>query len=352
MSAAVELLPLLSFMHKQGASDLHLSTGAPPIVRVHGEMKRISAPPLAADELRAMIQGMMTERQRADYERNLEMDFSFPTDFARFRVNAFVQRHGPAVVLRKIPNRVQPLDTLGLPRIVGELAMKERGLLLVTGPTGSGKSTTLASIIDYINERSPDHIITIEDPIEFVHDSKLALINQREVGCHTHSFANALRSALREDPDIVLVGEMRDLETTQLAITAAETGHLVLGTMHTSSAAKTCDRIVDIFPGERQEQVRTMFSESLLAIIAQTLIPTRDGKGRVAAFEILVGIPAVRNLIREKKTSQINSVIQTGASYGMVALDQSLKDLVMRGKISRDEALIRASNPNLFSPES
>ncbi|MBM4041531.1 MAG: type IV pilus twitching motility protein PilT [Planctomycetes bacterium] len=347
----MELLPLLSFMHNQGASDLHLSTGLPPIVRIHGEMKRTTAPPITADQLPPMLHGIMGDPQRKEYEERLETDFSFSTDFARFRVNAFHQRHGPAAVLRRIPNEVIPLEKLGLPPIVGELAMKERGLILVTGPTGSGKSTTLASIIDYINERSPDHIITIEDPIEFVHDSKLALINQREVGSHTHSFANALRSALREDPDVILVGEMRDLETTQLAITAAETGHLVLGTMHTNSAAKTCDRIVDIFPSERQEQVRTMFSESLLAIIAQTLLPLREGKGRVAAFEILVGIPAARNLIRERKTSQINSVIQTGSAHGMISLDQSLKDLVMRGKVSREEAAQRASDPHAFSGE-
>jgi len=347
----VELLPLLSFMHKQGASDLHLSTGAPPILRVHGEMKRTTAAALSAEDLLPMLHSIMSDAQRREYAENLEVDFAFPTDFARFRVNAFTQRHGPAAVLRKIPNDVLPLDTLGVPPIVGELAMKERGLMLVTGPTGSGKSTTLASIIDFINTHSPDHIITIEDPIEFVHESKCALINQREVGPHTHSFANALRSALREDPDVILVGEMRDLETTQLAITAAETGHLVLGTMHTSSAAKTCDRIVDIFPSERQEQVRSMFSESLLAILAQTLIPTRDGKGRVAAFEILVGIPSARNLIREKKTAQIGSVIQTGSAHGMTSLDQSLKDLVMRGRISRDEGIRRASNPNVFPPE-
>jgi len=344
-------MPLLSFMHKQGASDLHLATGSPPILRLHGELKRTNAPPIPAEALRSMLHGIMNEDQRREFEEELEVDFSFPTDFARFRVNAFTQRHGPAAVLRKIPTDAPSLEKLGLPPNVGELAMKDRGLILVTGPTGSGKSTTLAAIIDYINQRCPDHIITIEDPIEFVHESKCALINQREVGAHTHSFANALRSALREDPDVVLVGEMRDLETTQLAITAAETGHLVLATMHTNSAATTCDRIVDIFPSERQEQVRTMFSESLLAIIAQTLIPTREGKGRVAAFEILVGIPAARNLIRERKSAQINSVIQTGSAYGMVSLDQSLKDLVMRGRIARDEAAKRASSPNLFPPE-
>jgi len=344
----VEILPLLRFMHKQGASDLHLATGSPPIVRIHGEMKKTNAPPLSADDVLGMLHAIMSDEQRREYEERLEADFSFPTDFARFRVNAFRQRLGPAAVLRKIPNEVLPLEKLGLPRIMGDLAMKDRGLILVTGPTGSGKSTTLASIIDHINQNCPKHIITIEDPIEFVHESKMSLINQREVGVHTHSFANALRSALREDPDVILVGEMRDLETTQLAITAAETGHLVLGTMHTNSAAKTCDRIVDIFPSGRQEQIRTMFSESLVAILAQTLIPTRDGKGRVAAYELLVGIPAARNLIREKKTAQINSVIQTGSAYGMIALDQALKDLVMRGRIAREEAIKRAANPNLF----
>jgi len=256
----------------------------------------------------------MTDMQRLAFEEELEVDFSFATDFARFRVNAFHQRKGPAACLRLIPTEIKTLSELGLPPIVSELAMKDRGLLLVTGPTGSGKSTTLASIIDYINQHRPCHIITIEDPIEFVHESKNSLVNQREVGSDTRSFAAALRSALREDPDVVLVGEMRDLETTQLAITAAETGHLVLGTLHTNSAAKTCDRIVDIFPHEQQAQIRTMFSESLVAIIAQTLIPRRDGKGRVAAFEILVGVPAVRNLIRENKVAQINSVIQTRTS--------------------------------------
>ncbi len=347
----MELQSLLCFLHEQGASDLHLSTGAPPIIRLHGELRKVTAPTLSAEEVLTMLHSIMSAEQRQRYAEGLELDFSFQAEFARFRVNAFVQRRGPAAVFREIPNRVPPLAKLGLPSVVAELAMKEKGLLLVTGPTGSGKSTTLASIIDYINERCPDHILTVEDPIEFVHESKCALINQREVGGHTHSFANALRSALREDPDIILVGEMRDLETTQLAITAAETGHLVLATMHTNSAAKTCDRIVDIFPGERQEQIRTMFSESLLAIVAQTLIPRRDGKGRVAAFEILVGIPAVRNLIREKKTAQLYSVIQTGSAHGMVTLDQSLEDLVLQGRISAAEAAKRAETPGSFAEE-
>jgi len=347
----VDVSPLLSFIHKQGASDLHLSTGAPPIIRLHGELKRTNAPPLTADQVLSMIHGVMNDPQRRLYQENLEIDFSIATDFARFRVNAFNQRRGPAVVFRLIPTELLSFEKLGLPPVVADLAMKDRGLILVTGPTGCGKSTTLASIIDYINQHRHCHIITIEDPIEFVHDSKNCLVNQREVGGDTHSFAIALRSALREDPDVVLVGELRDLETTALAITAAETGHLVLATMHTSSAAKTCDRMVDIFPAEKQAQIRTMFSESLVAVIAQILIPTRDGKGRVAAYEILVGIPAARNLIRESKTPQINSVIQTGAANGMIAMDQSLKNLVMNGKIAREEAVKRAANPKLFGAE-
>ena len=347
----MDITPLLTFMFKQGASDLHLSTGAPPIIRLHGELKKTNAPPLTADQVLAMLHGVMNDAQRRVYQENLEIDFSLARDFARFRVNAFHQRRGPAAVFRVIPNKVMTFEELGLPAVIADLAMKDRGLVLVTGPTGSGKSTTLAAIIDYINARRTDHIITIEDPIEFIHDNNNSLINQREVGGDTLSFSNALRSALREDPDVILVGEMRDLETTSLAITAAETGHLVLGTMHTSSAAKTCDRVVDIFPAESQEQIRAMFSESILAIIAQTLIPTSDGKSRTAAYEILVGIPAVRNLIREKKTPQIASVIQTGSAYGMIAMDQSLKDLVMRGKITQEEAAKRAANPKLFGEQ-
>ena len=347
----MDITPLLSFIHKQGASDLHISTGAPPIIRLHGELKKTNAPPLTAEQVLSMLHGIMNDPQRRFYKDNLEIDFSIACDFARFRVNAFHQRRGPAGVFRIIPNDVLSFEQLGLPAVIADLALKDRGLVLVTGPTGSGKSTTLASIIDFINTRRSAHIITIEDPIEFIHDSKNCLVNQREVGGDTHSFANALRSALREDPDVILVGEMRDLETTQLAITAAETGHLVLGTMHTNSAAKTCDRVVDIFPAERQEQIRAMFSESLLGIVAQTLLPTADGKGRTAAFEILVGIPAVRILIREQKTPQIASVIQTGSAAGMIAMDQSLKDLVMRGTVAQEEAAKRAANPKLFGAE-
>jgi len=339
-------------MQKQGASDLHVATGTPPIIRIHGDLKRTNAPELTAEQVLSMLHGIMNEPQRRFYAENLEIDFSFATEFARFRVNAYNQRHGPAAAFRIIPTQVEALEKLGLPPVIADVALRDRGLILVTGPTGSGKSTTLASIVDFINTRCQKHIITIEDPVEFYHENKNSLINQREVGGDTLSFGKALRSAVREDPDVILVGEMRDLETTQLAITAAETGHLVLGTMHTNSAAKTCDRVVDIFPSERQDQIRTMFSESLVAIVAQLLIPTRDGKGRVPAFEILVGTSAARNLIREKKTAQINSVIQTGAAQGMIALDQSLKNLVMCGKITQEEAIKRAANPNLFGTES
>ena len=333
-----DLETLLRFIHDSAASDLHLSAGAPPILRVHGELKRANRPSLTPDDVLAMAFSVMDDPQRHTYAEEHELDFAIARPFARFRVNAFVQRRGPALVFRIIPGKVLTFEQLGLPPVLADLAMKDKGLILVTGPTGSGKSTTLAALIDYINDHRHDHILTIEDPIEFVHESKLCLVNQREVGGHTHSFAAALRSALREDPDVILVGELRDLETTQLAISAAETGHLVFGTLHTNSAAKTCDRVVDIFPSERQEQVRTMFSESLVGIMSQTLLPRADGKGRVAALEILVGVPAARNLIREKKVAQIASVIQTGASLGMVALDQSLKRLVQQGLVTPAEA--------------
>jgi len=278
-----------------------------------------------------------------------DLDFAIEIPgLARFRANYFQQRRGVAAVFRVISSRIPTLESLGTPRVLKDLAVKERGLVLVTGPTGSGKSSTLAAMIDHVNESCRKHIITIEDPIEFVHVPKNCLINQREVGAHTESFSAALRGALREDPDVLLVGELRDLETTSLAITAAETGHLVFGTLHTNSAAKTIDRLIDVFPTGQQAQVRTMLSESLEGIVAQTLIPTADRKGRVAAFEILVGVHALRNLIREDKTSQIQSVIQVGAAQGMTTLDQSLKELVISGKITRDEALARSSNPKLF----
>jgi twitching motility protein PilT len=291
----------------------------------------------------------LSEEQRAMFADRQELDFALEIPgLSRFRANYFEQRRGVAAVFRIIANTIPTLDQLGTPKVLKDLALKDRGLVLVTGPTGSGKSSTLAAMIDYVNESCQKHIITIEDPIEFVHERKKCLINQREVGAHTGSFANALRSALREDPDILLVGELRDLETTALAITAAETGHLVFGTLHTNSASKTVDRLIDVFPAEQQAQVRTMLSESLEGIVAQTLIPTVDKKSRVAAFEILVGVHALRNLIREDKTSQIQSVIQVGGAYGMMTLDQSLKELVTSGKITRAAALARSTNPKLF----
>ena len=340
---------LLTSTREAGASDLHLSAGMPPIIRQRGEIVRANLPALTSDETRAMLYEIMSADQRAFFETNNEIDFGFEIPgVARFRANVFQQRRGPGAVFRVIPTKIRTLEELGCPPVLREMAMKERGLVLVTGPTGSGKSTTLAAMIDYVNANKQGHIITIEDPIEFVHESKKCLINQREVGSHTKDFAVALRSALREDPDCLLVGELRDLETTSLAITAAETGHLVFGTLHTNSAAKTVDRLIDVFPGDRQAQVRTMLSESLEGVIAQSLIPTADGTSRVAALEILTGIPALRNLIREDKTAQILSIMQVGSQHGMQTLDQALKDLVTSGRITRDEALKRTTNPRLF----
>ena len=340
---------LLTSTRDAGASDLHISAGMPPIVRKRGEIVRANLPALGADETRAMLYEIMSADQRAYFESHNEIDFGFEIpEVARFRANVFTQRRGPGAVFRVIPTTIRTLEELGCPPVLREMAMKERGLVLVTGPTGSGKSTMLAAMIDYLNSNKQAHIITIEDPIEFVHESKKCLINQREVGAHTKDFATALRSALREDPDCMLVGELRDLETTSLAITAAETGHLVFGTLHTNSAAKTIDRLIDIFPGDRQSQIRTMLSESLEGVIAQTLIPAADGKSRVAALEILVGIPALRNLVREEKTAQILSIMQVGAQHGMQTLDQALKDLVTSGKITREEAIKRTTSPRLF----
>jgi twitching motility protein PilT len=340
---------LLTSTRDAGASDLHLSAGNPPIVRQRGEIVRANLPPMSAEEVRALVYEIMNADQRAYFEANFEIDFGFEIpNVSRFRANVFMQRRGPGAVFRVIPTKIRTLEELGCPPVMRELAMKERGLVLVTGPTGSGKSTTLAAMVDYLNSNKQGHIITIEDPIEFVHESKKCLINQREVGSHTKDFASALRSALREDPDCLLVGELRDLETTSLAITAAETGHLVFGTLHTNSAAKTIDRLIDVFPADRQSQIRTMVSESLEGVIAQSLIPTADGKSRVAALEILVGIPALRNLVREEKTAQILSIMQVGTQHGMQTLDHALKELVTSGRITRDEALKRATNPRLF----
>jgi len=341
----VDISDLLAFSVKNKASDLHLSAGLPPMIRVHGDIRKINLPALTATEAHDMVYDIMSDAQRKVYEETLECDFSFEIqNLARFRVNAFNQNRGAGAVFRTIPSVILTLEQLNCPPIFKEIADTPRGLCLVTGPTGSGKSTTLAAMIDYINDKEFAHILTIEDPIEFVHASKKCLVNQREVGPHTMSFNNALRSALREDPDVILVGELRDLETIRLALTAAETGHMVFGTLHTSSAAKTVDRIIDVFPAAEKEMVRSMLSESLRAVISQTLCKTKDGQGRVAAHEIMIGTPAIRNLIRENKIPQMYSAIQTGQNVGMQTLDQNLQDLVKRNLISANEARGKAAN--------
>ncbi|HGG7580361.1 TPA: type IV pilus twitching motility protein PilT [Neisseria meningitidis] len=346
----MQITDLLAFGAKNKASDLHLSSGISPMIRVHGDMRRINLPEMSAEEVGNMVTSVMNDHQRKIYQQNLEVDFSFELpNVARFRVNAFNIGRGPAAVFRTIPSTVLSLEELKAPSIFQKIAESPRGMVLVTGPTGSGKSTTLAAMINYINETQPAHILTIEDPIEFVHQSKKSLINQRELHQHTLSFANALRSALREDPDIILVGEMRDPETIGLALTAAETGHLVFGTLHTTGAAKTVDRIVDVFPAGEKEMVRSMLSESLTAVISQNLLKTHDGNGRVASHEILIANPAVRNLIRENKITQINSVLQTGQASGMQTMDQSLQSLVRQGLIAPEVARRRAQNSESMS---
>ena len=345
----MDISELLAFVVKNKASDLHLSSGLPPMIRVHGDVRRINLPAMEHKDVHSMMYDIMNDGQRKFYEENLECDFSFAIpNLARFRVNAFVQQRGAAAVMRTIPSKILSLEDLKAPKIFGTIADQPRGMVLVTGPTGSGKSTTLAAMVNHKNEEEYGHILTVEDPIEFVHESKKCLINQREVGPHTLSFANALRSALREDPDVILVGEMRDLETIRLAMTAAETGHLVFGTLHTSSAAKTIDRIIDVFPAEEKEMVRAMLSESLRAVISQTLLKTKDGTGRVAAHEIMIGTPAIRNLIREAKVAQMYSAIQTGQNFGMQTLDQNLLELVKRNIVSNDEARTKAVNRDNF----
>ncbi|HXN15408.1 MAG TPA: type IV pilus twitching motility protein PilT [Usitatibacter sp.] len=345
----MDIAELLAFSVKNKASDLHLSAGLPPMIRVHGDVRRINVPPLEHKDVHGMVYDIMNDSQRKLYEETLECDFSFEIpNLARFRVNAFNQNRGAGAVFRTIPSKVLTLEDLNAPKIFAEIANQPRGLVLVTGPTGSGKSTTLAAMVNHVNENEYGHILTVEDPIEFVHESKKCLLNQREVGPHTLSFSNALRSALREDPDIILVGEMRDLETIRLAMTAAETGHLVFGTLHTSSAAKTVDRIIDVFPAAEKEMIRAMLSESLRAVISQTLCKTKDGSGRVAAHEIMIGTPAIRNLIREAKVAQMYSSIQTGQSLGMQTLDQNLTEMVKRNLISMPEARSKAANKDTF----
>ena len=341
----MDISDLLAFSVKNKASDLHLSAGLPPMIRVHGDVRKINVPSMDHTQVHDMVYDIMNDGQRKVYEETLECDFSFEIpNLARFRVNAFNHNRGSGAVFRTIPSKILTLEQLNCPPIFKEICNTPRGIVLVTGPTGSGKSTTLAAMVDYINENEMGHILTVEDPIEFVHTSKKCLINQREVGSHTLSFQNALRSALREDPDVILVGEMRDLETIRLALSAAETGHLVFGTLHTSSAAKTVDRIVDVFPAAEKEMVRSMLSESLRSVISQTLCKTKDGEGRVAAHEIMIGTPAIRNLIRENKVAQMYSSIQTGQNIGMQTLDQNLQDLVRRNVISAQEARSKAAN--------
>ena len=346
----MDVLQLLEFAVKQGASDVHLSSGEPPMFRVHGHMKKLNVPAVMKEEVHKMIFDIMNDNQQKKFTEELESDFSIelPGGTSRFRVNAFVQRRGESAVFRQIPTKILTFEQLGLPPILKQVSKASKGLVLVTGPTGSGKSTTLAAMVDLVNKEDFGHILTIEDPVEFVHKSQNCLVNQREVGPDTHSFARALRGALRQDPDIILVGEMRDLETISLALTAAETGHLVFGTLHTSSAPKTIDRIIDVFPANEQNKVRAGLSESLRAVVSQALCKKADGSGRVAALEIMVGIPAVRNLIREAKIHQIPSVMQTGSQYGMQTMDQILVDLVMKRVISMEEAQTKTMNPDLF----
>ncbi len=344
----MNITELLAFSVKNGSSDLHLSAGLPPMIRVDGDLRKINVPPLEHKDVMKIVNDIMNDKQRREFEEHLETDFSFEIeDLARFRVNAFTQNRGAGAVFRTIPSEILSIETLKLPPVFNEIAEFPKGLVLVTGPTGSGKSTTLAAVIDYINSSRYDHILTVEDPIEFVHESKRSLVNQREVHRDTHSFNAALRSALREDPDIILVGELRDLETIRLAMTAAETGHLVFGTLHTNSATKTINRIIDVFPGDEKPMIRSMLSESLMAVIAQTLLK-RKGGGRVAALEIMRCNSAIRNLIREDKVAQMFSAIQTGQAQGMQTLDQHLNQLVHDQVIAKETARVVASDKSLF----
>ena len=346
----MDITQLLAFGVEQGASDCHLSAGEPPMIRIHGDLKKLDNPPLTKEQVHALVYDIMNDAQRKTFEETRECDFSFELgEVARFRVNVFMQRKGEGAVFRTIPTKIMTLEELGMPAILKQLCEKEKGLILVTGPTGSGKSTTLAAMIDYLNNTFEGHILTVEDPIEFVHPSKKCLVNQRELGPHTHSFANALRAALREDPDVILVGEMRDLETIQLALTAAETGHIVFGTLHTSSAPKTVDRVIDVFPPNQQAQIRAQFAESIEAVLTQTLLKKKGG-GRAAALEIMTGTTAIRNLIREGKIHQIPGTMQVSQKDGMQTMDMALTSLVTRGIVTKEEAQSKSMNPNLFAP--
>ena len=346
----MDITQLLTFGVQQNASDCHLSSGEPPMLRVNGDLKKFDLPALSKEEVHALVYDIMNDSQRKTFEESLECDFSFEIrELARFRVNVFMQRKGEGAVFRTIPTKILTLEELGMPSILKQLCDKEKGLILVTGPTGSGKSTTLAAMVDYLNNTFEGHILTIEDPVEFVHESKKCLVNQRELGPHTHSFANALRSALREDPDAILVGEMRDLETIQLALTAAETGHIVFGTLHTSSAPKTVDRVIDVFPPNQQSQIRAQFAESLEAVITQTLLKKKTG-GRIPALEIMTGTTAIRNLIREGKIHQIPGTMQVSQKDGMQTMDMALQNLVTRDLVTKEEAQAKSMTANLFGP--
>ncbi len=342
----MDVSELLIFAVENKASDVHLSAGEPPLVRIHGEMRKIEVPPLDAESIHKMIYDILSDEQRKIFEEFLELDFSLGLgDYGRFRVNVFKQNRGDAAAFRPIPNKIPGFDELGLPKVLMNVARLEKGLVLVTGPTGSGKSTTLAAMVDLINAEMKGHIITIEDPIEFVYRSNSCLVNQRELGPHTKSFSNALRAALREDPDVILVGEMRDLETISLALTAAETGHLVFATLHTSGAPKTIDRVIDVFPAGQQNQVRAMLSESIAAIATQALFKRRDNRGRVAAFEIMLATPAIRNLIRENKVAQMPSIMQTSKALGMMTMEAAVKELVARNLVTPEEVAFYLPSP-------
>jgi len=344
----MDITQLLTFGVEQNASDCHLSSGEPPMLRVNGDLKKLDLPALSKEDVHSLVYDIMNDAQRKIFEETLECDFSFEMGgLARFRVNVFMQRKGEAAVFRTIPTKILTLEQLGMPAILKQLCEKEKGLILVTGPTGSGKSTTLAAMVDYLNNTFEGHILTVEDPVEFVHESKKCLVNQRELGPHTHSFSNALRAALREDPDAILVGEMRDLETIQLALTAAETGHIVFGTLHTSSAPKTVDRVIDVFPPNQQSQIRAQFAESIEAVITQTLLKKKTG-GRIAALEIMTGTTAIRNLIREGKIHQIPGTMQVSQKDGMQTMDMALQNLVTRDLVTKDEAQAKSMTANLF----